>query len=118
MIETISLGVGIVLFLLGIMMLVWTKNIIILRYEGFHKLVRKKEIVINFRRLAVYNAFLYFITAIPILTMGIIGFVNEMEYMTYVWVYIPVAVVGLVGILYGNISKQFIQPAESTTETD
>lgn len=66
----------------------------------------------------IFFAILYFITAIPVLTMGIIGFVNEMEYLTYVWVYVPVAVLGLVGILYSNISKQFIQPAESTTETD
>ena len=118
MLEIVSLSVGIVLFLLGIMMLIWTKNFIILRFEGFHKAIRKKDIEIKYRRLAVFFAIIYFILAIPILTIGIIGFVNELEYLTYVWVYIPVAVIGIAGLLFSNISKQFIQPIESVTETD
>jgi hypothetical protein len=116
MLEIVSLSIGIVLFMLGIMMLIWTKNFIIMRFEGFHKAIRKKEIDIKYRRLAVYNAILYFIMAIPLLSIAIIGFVNEMEYLTYVWVFVPVAVLGLIGILYSNISKKFIQPIEQTTE--
>ncbi|MHA1555723.1 MAG: hypothetical protein ACTSPM_02195 [Candidatus Heimdallarchaeota archaeon] len=118
MFEVYSLAVGIILFMLGIMMLIWTKNFIILRFEGFHKGIRKKKIVINYRALATYNAILYFITAIPLLTTAIIGFVKEIPVNTYIWIYVAVAVVGLVGILYSNISKQFIQPLDIPTETD
>lgn len=68
--------------------------------------------------MAVYNAILYFVMAIPLLTTAIIEFVIEIPYMKFVWIYIAVAVFGLVGILYSNISNQFIQPLEQTTETD
>jgi len=118
MFEIVSLGVGIVLFILGIIMLMWTKNLIILRFEGFHKGIRKKKIEIKYRRLAVYNAILYFIMAIPLLTTAIIGFINELETMTYVWIYVAVAILGVIGILYSNISKQFVQPIESKIETN
>lgn len=88
-----------------------------MRYKGFQKAIRKKEININYRRLAVYFAILYFILAIPLLIVAIIGFVNDINYLTYVWIYVAVAVLGIAGILYANISKQFIQPHDQTTET-
>jgi len=118
MIEVYTLIAGIVLCVLGIMMLVWTKNFILMRFESFHKFIRKNEIEIKYRRLAVFNAILYFVTAIPLLTTAIIGFVIEIPYMTYVWIFIAVAVFGLVGILYSNISNQFIQSLDLTNETD
>jgi len=112
-----TLATGIILFLLGVMMLIWTKNFIILRFEGFHKGIRKKKIVINYRALAIFNAILYFITAIPLLVIAIIGFINtELDLMNFVWVFVAVAVVGLVGILYTNISKQFIKPRDQVIE--
>lgn len=117
-IEVVALAAGIVLFLLGIMMLIWTKNFIILRFEGFHKGIRKKKIEIKYRELAVFNAILYFVTAIPLLTTAIIGFISELEIMTYVWVSIGVAILGVIGILYSNLSKQFIKPIESKIETN
>ncbi len=118
MIEVYTLIAGIVLCVLGILMLVWSKNFIVMRYEGFHKLIRKKEIEVKYRKLNIYFAILYFITAIPLLTIAIIGFVSVIPNKTYYWVYIADAGFGLIGILYANISKQFIQPLDLTTETD
>ena len=118
MIEIYTLIAGIVLCLLGIMMLVWTKNFIVLRYEGYHKLIRKKEIEVKFKKLNIFFAILYFVIAIPLLTVAIIGFVIEIPDLTYVWIYVACASFGLIGILFANISKQFIQPLDLTTETD
>lgn len=97
-------------------MLVWTKNFIVLRYEGFQKLIRKKEIEVKYKKLNIFFAILYFVIAIPLLTMAIIGFVIIIPNKTYFWIYIPVAGFGLIGILYANISNQFIQSLEQTTE--
>ncbi|MFX0034797.1 MAG: hypothetical protein ACFE9I_04045 [Candidatus Hermodarchaeota archaeon] len=77
MIEIYTLVAGIVLCVLGVKMLVWTKNFIVLRYEGFHKLIRKKEIEVKYKKLNIYFAILFFITTIPLLTIAIIGFVIE-----------------------------------------
>jgi len=118
MIEIYTFIVGIVLSVLGIMMLVWTKNFIVLRYEGFHKLIRKKEIEVKYKKLNKYFAILYFITAIPLLTIATIGFVIIIPNKTYFWIYIADAGFGLISILYANISKQFIQPLDIPTETD
>ncbi len=115
MIEIYTLVAGIVLCVLGIMMLVWTKNFIVLRHEGFHKLIRKKKIEVKYKKLNIYFAILYFITAIPLLTIAIIGFVIEIPNKTYFWIYIADAGFGLIGILYANISKQFIQYLDQTT---
>ena len=115
--EVYTLIAGIVLCVLCFMMIVWTKNFIIMRYEWFHKLIRKKEIKAKYKELSIYFAILYFITAIPLVTIAILGFVIIIPDKTYFWIYIADAGFGLIAILYANISKQFIQPLEQTAET-
>ncbi|MHA1211746.1 MAG: hypothetical protein ACTSSH_04715 [Candidatus Heimdallarchaeota archaeon] len=119
MIEIYTLVAGIVLCLLGIMMLVWTKNFIVLRYKGFHKLIRKQEIEVKYKNFNLFFAILYFVIAIPLVTIAIIEFATTtIPITTFYWIYGAVAVVGVAGILFANISKQFIQPLDITTETD
>lgn len=50
--------------------------------------------------------------------MAIIGFVNtNLDKMAFVWTYVAVGSFAIIGILYCNISKQFLQqPLEETTE--
>ncbi|NPD90376.1 MAG: hypothetical protein HGN29_16810 [Asgard group archaeon] len=50
--------------------------------------------------------------------VAIIGFVTELDTMTFVWTYVAVGAFGIIGILFANISKQIIQPLDQTTETD
>ena len=118
MMEIIALVIGIVLCLLGIIMLIFPRNFIIDRFEGFHKAIRrKKEIVVNKEGLSKFYAILYFVLAIPLLILGIIGFINtDLSITIYIWIFVAVAVFGVIGILYCNLTKQFIKPLDSVTE--
>ena len=118
MIEIITLIVGIVLCLLGIMMIVWNNNIIIMRFESFQRFVRRnKKLEARKRGFAIYNAILYIVAAIPLLVVAIIGFVNtEYDIWVFIWTYIAVAFAGLIGILFSNISKLFIKITDSATD--
>ena len=118
MIHVYTLIAGIILCLLGLMMLVWTKNFIVLRYEGFQKLVRKQEFEIKYKKLNVFIAILYFIIAIPILIVGIIGFVTELDTMIFVWTFFASGALGIIGSLFVNISRQFIRPLDQKIETE
>ncbi|MHA1127047.1 MAG: hypothetical protein ACTSO7_16220 [Candidatus Heimdallarchaeota archaeon] len=117
-ITIITLIVGIVLILLGMYVIVYRQNFIVKRFEGFHKSIRrKKKISVNLEGLSIFYAILYFIVAIPLLVIAIIGFIDtELPFMDFVWVFVAVAIVGVIGILYCNLSKRFIQPLEQTTE--
>ena len=59
MIEIITLIVGLVLCVLGLLMLAGLLNFIIDRYEGFHQAVRKKEFSVDKKGLAKFYAILY-----------------------------------------------------------
>ncbi|MHA1737624.1 MAG: hypothetical protein ACTSXA_03480 [Candidatus Heimdallarchaeota archaeon] len=118
MLEIITLIVGIVLCLLGIFMLIVPRNFIVSRYEGFHKAIRRnKEISVEKERLAKFYAILYFVLAVPLLTLAIIGFTNkEIFDLIYIWLFVAVATLGLIGILYCNLSKRFIKLLENPVE--
>jgi len=113
MLEIFALIVGIVLCLLGVFVIVFRENFIVKRFEAFHKGIRKKKISINKKGLSIFYAILYFTVAIPLLVLAIIGFINpNLSEMVFVWVFVAVAATGLIGILYCNLSKRFIQPLE------
>jgi len=112
--EIISLVTGIVLCLLGIFMIISQQNFIVNRYEGFHKAIRRnKKISIEKERLAKFYAILYFVLAVPLLVCAIIGFIKpDVFELIYIWLFVAVGALGLIGIFYCNLSKRFIQPLE------
>jgi len=116
--ELITLIVGIILFMLGIMYLLWTKNYIALRYEWFQRVIRRnKELKVKYKKVNLYYAITSFIGVIPLVVTAIIGFVtSEIPEMTFIWVYLGVAGYVIVVTLYVTISKQFIQTVEPETD--
>ncbi len=116
--ELISLMIGIILFMLGIMYLLWTKNFIVLRYEAFQRLIRRnKELKAKYKKYNIYQAITSFIGVIPLVITAIIGFAtSEIAEMTFIWVYLGVAGYAIIVNLYVTISKQFIQTIELETE--
>ncbi|MGC9779591.1 MAG: hypothetical protein HZR80_10150 [Candidatus Heimdallarchaeota archaeon] len=118
----ISLSIGTIFCLFGTMMLVWPQNflikITIKRFVWFQKAIRRKEIEVKKKELTIFFTILYFVIAIPLLTMAIIGFINtQIPSLTFIWVYVAIVVLGIIGVLYINISKHFIQSLEQTAET-
>jgi len=116
--ELIALLVGIILFMFGIMYLLWTKNFIALRYESFMKVIRRnKKFEVKYRKYNLYMAITSMVGVIPMVVTSIIGFATgEIPEMTFIWVYLGVAVCSLFVSLYPIISKQFIQIVELETE--
>jgi hypothetical protein len=111
--EIYMLIVSITLFVLGFLMMLGMLDIIINRYEGFHRAIRKKEFSVDRKGLSNYYAILFFILGIPLLIGAIIGFINSELYNSFaIWLFVAVAVVGIVGILYCNVSSRFIKPPE------
>jgi hypothetical protein len=81
------------------------------RYEWFQRVIRKKEFSVDRERLSDYYAILFFVLGIPLLIGAIIGFINPDLYETFsIWLFVAVAAVGFIGILYCNISNRFIKP--------
>ncbi len=117
MLEIIALIIGIVLCLLGLLMIVNQQNFMINRFEGFHKAIRKKEISVNKEGLSKFYAIYFFVIAVPILVLAIIGFIKpDIFELIYIWMFVAVAALGVIGILYCNLSNQFIKPFDNTAE--
>jgi hypothetical protein len=115
--QIYMLIVGIILCLLGLLMLLGQLNFLIKRYEWFHNAIRKQKISVKRLALSKYYAILFFIAGIPLMIGGIIGFINPDNFKLFsIWLYITIAVIGVLGILYCNISNRFIKPLEDTTE--
>ncbi len=115
--EVYSIIISIVLFILGFLMTFGQLNFLIDRYEVFHKAIKKKEFSVDREGLSNFYAILFFVLGIPLLIGAIIGFINPELYETFsVWLFVAVAVVGIIGILYCNISDRFIRSIEDTTE--
>jgi len=90
---------------------------IIDRYEVFHKAIRKKEFSVDRKGLSDFYSILFFILGTPLLIGAIIGLINsELDDTSFIWLFVAVAVVGVIGILYCNVSKRFIKEVESTIE--
>ena len=112
--EVYLLVAGIILLILGILMIFGQPRFILLRYESFHKFVRKKDVSVDEKRLSRFYSILFFVTGIPLLIGAIIGFINAEMFKEFsLWLVIAIAAVGVIGILYCNISKRFIVPLEN-----
>ncbi len=117
--EVYSIIISIVLFILGFLMIFGQLNFLIDRYEVFHKAIRKKEFSVDREGLSNFYSILFFISGIPLLVGAIIGFINSDLYKTFaVWLFVAVAVVGIIGILFCNVSNRFIKPPESTYDVN
>lgn len=118
MLEIIALTVGIVLCLLGFFVILSPTNILVKRFEGFHKAIRrKKKISVDKEGLSKFYAIMFFVLSVPLLTGAIIGFIKPDIFKLFsTWLFVAVAVLGLLGILYCNISNRFIKPLENITE--
>lgn len=116
--EIYALIAAIVLFGLGFLMLLGFLNFILLRYEFFQRAVRKKDFSVDKDGLSKFYSILFFATGTPLLIGAIIGFINpEMFDLFSIWLFVAVAAIGIIGILYCNISNRFIVFPENTTES-
>lgn len=112
------LSIGIIMCLLGILLLLGKFKLLINRHEGFHRRIRRKRIQVDRERLTKFYAILYFSTGIPIVSLSIIGFVNYDIYTSIsFWLWIVLAGVAIVGVIYCNVSKRFIKSDETSSET-
>lgn len=109
------LTTSLVLITLGFIMLIGWLNFVIIRYEAFHRFIRKKEFRVEKERLKIFYSIIFFVTGVPLFIGAIIGLAIQHLFDVYsLWLYIAVAAIGLIGILYSNISNQFIkQPLEN-----
>jgi len=115
--EIYALIIAIVLFALGFLMILGWLNFIIYRYEFFQRIFRKKDFSVNKEGLSKYYSILFFVTGTPLLIGAVIGLINpDMFSLFSTWLFVAVAAIGIVGIVYCNVSNRFIKTLEDTTE--
>jgi len=113
--EIYALIIGIVLCVLGILMIVGQLNFLIDRYEGFHKVIRKKKFSVDKEGLSKFYSILFFVLGVPLLIVAIIGFIIPDSFkLISTWIYVALLVIGIIGILYCNLSNRFIKPLENS----
>jgi len=113
--EIYALIIGIVLCVLGILMKVGWLNLLIDRYEGFQKAIRKNKLFVDKKGVSNFYSILFFLIGIPLLILAIIGFILPDTYeLISTWMYLVLIVIGISGILYLNLSKRFIKPLENS----
>ncbi len=113
--EIYALIIGIVLCVLGILMKVGWLNFLIDRYEGFHKIIRKKKSVVDKERVSKFYSILFFVLGVPLLIGVIIGLIIPDSFkLISTWLYVVLIVIGISGILYLNLSNRFIKPLENS----
>jgi len=113
--EIYALIIGIVLCVLGILMKVGWLNLLIDRYEGFQKAIRKNKLFVDKKGVSNFYSSLFFLIGIPLLILAIIGFILPDTYeLISTWMYLVLIVIGISGILYLNLSKRFIKPLENS----
>ncbi|MHA1345819.1 MAG: hypothetical protein ACTSVO_14110 [Candidatus Heimdallarchaeaceae archaeon] len=115
--EIYALIAAIVLFALGFLMILGWVNFIIYRYESFQRIFRKKDFSVNKEGLSKYYSILFFVTGTPLLIGAIIGLINPNMFSLFsIWLFVAVAAIGIVGIVYCNVSNRFIKTLEDATE--
>lgn len=108
---------GIVLWVLGFFMIFGQLGFILARYGSFQKFIRRKEISVDKEGLSKFYSILFFISGTPLLIGAIIGLIRtDMDMWTFIWLFIAVAIIGVIGILYCNISTRFIKPLETSND--
>jgi RsiW-degrading membrane proteinase PrsW (M82 family) len=92
-------------------------DFLIARFQWFQNLIRKEDIEVNRDRVAKFYTYLYFVIAIFLLIGAIILFINpENGDKINLWAVIVTLVVGMSGILYCNLSKNFIMSIEQVSD--
>lgn len=111
--EIYALIVSIVLFALGFLMILGQLNFIIYRFEVFQRIFRKKDFNVDKEGLSRFYSVLFFVLGVPLLIGAIIGLINpDMFSLFSIWLFVAVAVFGIIGILYCNVSNRFVKPLE------
>jgi FtsH-binding integral membrane protein len=105
-----SLIVGGILCVLGIFMRVGWLDIIISRYESFQKTIRKKNLRVDREGLAKFYSNTYFVLGVILLIAAVIqSIMPEFSEIITLWIFIAVAGIGIVGILYSNLSNRYLK---------
>ncbi|MCK5304218.1 MAG: DUF3784 domain-containing protein [Candidatus Heimdallarchaeota archaeon] len=108
-----ALIVGIILCALGILMIFGQPSFLIARYETFQKFIRKKMVGVDKEGLSKFYSILFVVTGVPLIIGAIIGFINPDIYELFsIWLYIALAGIGIIGIVYCNVGKRFIKYKE------
>lgn len=95
-------------------MILGQPKFLIARYESFQKFIRRKEISVDEEGLSKFYSILFFVTGIPLLIGAIIGFINAEMFKGFsLWLVIAIVTIGVIGILYCNVSKRFLKPLEN-----
>ena len=93
-------------------------DILLIRYEIFQKFIRRKELSVNKDGLSKYYSAIFFVLGTPLIVGAIIGLINtETSDLVYIWLFLSVAALGIIGILYCNLTSRFIEYTENTKET-
>jgi len=109
-----ALIVGIVLCALGILMIFGQPSFLIARYETFQKAIRKKMVSVDKEGLSKFYSVMFIVTGVPLIIGAIIGLINPEIYELFsIWLYIALAVIGIIGIAYCNVGKRFIKYEEN-----
>ncbi|MHA1196145.1 MAG: DUF3784 domain-containing protein [Promethearchaeota archaeon] len=111
-----TLIVGLVFCVLGVFMKLGWLNFLILRYELFHKVARKKEFTVNKKGLANFYTILFFVIGVPLLILGIVELtISDLyPYEISLWIWVTCLVIAFIAILYVNLSQRFIIPIEKS----
>jgi len=113
--EIYALIIGIVLCVLGILMKVGWLKLLIDRYEGFHKAIRKKKAIVDKERVSKFYSILFFVLGVPLLIGAIIGLIIPDSFkLISTWFYVVLIVIGISAILYLNLSNRFIKTLENS----
>lgn len=112
-----ALYIGIVLCILSILMRLRKLDILLGRYEGFQKVFRKKPFNLDREGLSKYYSILYLVVGVILLIGGVIILIgpNNVDTITNV-TYIVVIVIGLLGMLYLNLTDRFLNFEASIEE--
>ncbi|MHA1420381.1 MAG: hypothetical protein ACTSPO_15810 [Candidatus Heimdallarchaeaceae archaeon] len=105
----IFLIVGIVLSLLGVLMIFGQLSFFLIRYEWFHKLIRKNMKGADRKLLSKWYSILFFVAGIPLTIGAIVGLILPDTFeIFYLWMLLATGIVGISIGIYFNISKRFI----------
>jgi len=108
--ENYSLYVGIILCILGILMRARQLDFLIDRYEVFHKAIRKRNLSVDREGLSKFYSKLFFILGVILLIAAFIQFIKPNDYeLITTWIYIALIAIGIIGILYCNLTNRFLK---------
>ena len=100
---------GLVLCALGILMIFGQPSFLLVRYEWFQKLFRKTMTSANRKTLSKWYAILFLVTGLPLSIGAIVGYIVPDTFELFsLWLLVTVGIIGIIIVLYINVSKRFI----------